>query len=105
LGTPKQEDWPGVELLPNYIEFQKTEPISLLPLFRQPTAEQSTNGIPSPLDLLMKLLELNPSKRITAKKVSTSTHILVGQIFISIFIWIGSGAPILSTITRAYKSA
>lgn len=70
LGTPKPEDWPGVELLPKYVEFQHSEAVSLIPLFRQPSPDQMTNGIPSSLDLLLNLLSLNPSKRISASEVS-----------------------------------
>ncbi len=72
VGTPGVDNWPGVELLPRYVEFQRTEPISLLGLFRKPAPDQITNEMPSSLDLLLKILALNPSKRLTAAEVSVS---------------------------------
>ncbi len=32
LGTPTRVDWPDVELLPNYVEFEACEAMSLAPL-------------------------------------------------------------------------
>ena len=75
LGTPREEDWPDVELLPNYVEFEKCDPISLQPLICPQTflsSQQSIEEANSRLDLLMKMLELNPNKRITAKEVIPS---------------------------------
>ena len=70
LGTPDPEDWPGVEMLKKYVHFTKTEPVSLLPMFSKPKDDQTTNGIPSSLDLLLRLLALNPMKRISVMDVS-----------------------------------
>ena len=56
LGTPTTENWPHVTLLPNYVEFEARGPIDLTVLFRQSPA----------LELLLLMLTLNPSKRISA---------------------------------------
>ena len=56
LGTPTAENWPNVMLLPNYVEFEVRGPMDLTVLFRQSPA----------LDLLLRMLTLNPSKRISA---------------------------------------
>ena len=32
LGTPTRADWPDVELLPNYVEFEACEAMNLAPL-------------------------------------------------------------------------
>ena len=61
LGTPTKENWPNATLLPNYVEFEYREAISLTPLFG---FENNSNN-PS-LDLLLRMLTLDPSKRITA---------------------------------------
>jgi serine/threonine protein kinase len=60
LGTPTDETWPNVRLLPNYIEFDYREALNLSQLFR------SESGA---LDLLLRMLTLNPSKRISAAEV------------------------------------
>lgn len=58
LGTPTEEQWPGVTTLPNYIEFTANSPMPLSNLF---SAAQD-----DALDLLTNLLVLNPLKRLTA---------------------------------------
>lgn len=60
LGTPSEESWPGVKLLPNYLEFHKVSPPPLKSLF--PKASEDA------LDLLAAMVTLNPSRRITAEK-------------------------------------
>ena len=77
LGTPRLEDWPGMNLLPKYAEFEPREPMELSKLFSKPrdstiaAASRNSNSaaIPSDLDLILKMLALNPSKRISAAKV------------------------------------
>ena len=59
-GTPSIEDWPGVDELPNYLEFKIKEQKPLNEIF--PFATEQC------LDLLDKMLQLNPNKRITAKE-------------------------------------
>ncbi|URD93971.1 hypothetical protein MUK42_00706 [Musa troglodytarum] len=60
LGTPNEEVWPGVSRLPNWHEYPQWSPKSLSSAV--PTLE--ANG----LDLLSKMLQYQPSKRISAKK-------------------------------------
>ncbi|AQK60779.1 hypothetical protein ZEAMMB73_Zm00001d053930 [Zea mays] len=60
LGTPTKETWPGVASLPDYKStFPKWPPVDLATVV--PTLE------PSGIDLLSKMLRLDPSKRITAR--------------------------------------
>jgi serine/threonine protein kinase len=73
LGTPTPTSWPGATLLPGYVEFEAREPMNLMSLFRSSSASTSGNGVistaPADLDLLLRLLTLNPLKRITATEV------------------------------------
>lgn len=57
LGTPTKDGWPTVHLLPNYVEFEPRGRMDLSLLFQHAPA----------LDLLLRMLELNPLKRITAR--------------------------------------
>lgn len=60
LGTPTKETWPGVASLPDYKStFPKWPPVDLATVV--PTLE------PAGIDLLSKMLRLDPSKRITAR--------------------------------------
>lgn len=59
-GTPNQENWPGVEQLEDYVEFKQMEPANLaktLPML-------SAHGV----NLLEKMLQLNPNKRPSAEE-------------------------------------
>lgn len=74
IGTPTAENWPNVHLLPNFVEFEPRAPMDLIPLFDS-TWKQDKSGkggllYPPALDLILKMLTLNPIKRITAKEVS-----------------------------------
>ncbi len=60
LGTPRLTDWPGVVSLPNYTEFS---PVAATP-FNQLFPDLQDADC---LDLLSSMLQLNPSKRITAR--------------------------------------
>lgn len=60
LGTPNEQDWPDCVLLPNYMEFTKTTPYPLNQIFQGESVEA--------LDLLGRMLQLNPNKRPTAKE-------------------------------------
>lgn len=58
LGTPSPATWLGVDMLPKYIEFEQRLPLNLTTLFGKGKAQD--------VDILLKMLELNPMKRITA---------------------------------------
>ncbi|KAG9241856.1 kinase-like domain-containing protein [Calycina marina] len=65
VGTPTEENWPGVSKLPAY-----TVPLPHTPVREKDYYNQmfGTAGIVG-VDLLMQMLVLDPSKRITAKEV------------------------------------
>jgi len=64
MGTPQESDWPGVTLLPNYVEFEPREPLDIKQLFLRGSTDG--NQQPADYDLIMRLLQLNPNKRLTA---------------------------------------
>jgi cyclin-dependent kinase 7 len=60
LGTPTDKSWPNVNLLPNYVEFEERTPLDLRDFFvRQFGAPETA------LELLMRLLELDPRVRLS----------------------------------------
>jgi len=59
-GTPTTSNWPGVDLLPNYLNFSPSTAPPLQSIF--------TAADPDAINLLQSLLELNPVKRITAEQ-------------------------------------
>mmetsp|Transcript_9874 Transcript_9874/g.18609 ORF Transcript_9874/g.18609 Transcript_9874/m.18609 type:complete len:109 (-) Transcript_9874:107-433(-) len=60
LGTPNEELWPGISLLPDYSEnFPKWNPKNL----KEFVPELDDLGV----DLLTKMLQYEPSKRINAR--------------------------------------
>ena len=64
-GTPTPQNWPGVDSLPNYIQYQNRDAPNMYELFRNVVKAEDANAI----DLLSKLLQLNPVNRITADEV------------------------------------
>ena len=73
FGTPTDDDWPDHKSLPSYITFRETKPTPLINIFPQAqfpfpfsikpyVIEQAPLGA---LDLLRKMMELNPNKRIS----------------------------------------
>ena len=78
LGTPTSDNWPYVQLLPNFVEFEPRLPMDLIPLFDSTwKADKQRHGqlqYPPALDLMLKMLTLNPLKRITAKDVRATCH-------------------------------
>ncbi|XLT02349.1 hypothetical protein HN51_051700 [Arachis hypogaea] len=59
LGTPTEEQWPGVTLLHDWHTYPKWEPQNL-------ARTVPTLG-PDRVDLLTKMLKYNPAERISAK--------------------------------------
>jgi cyclin-dependent kinase 7 len=59
LGTPKQDEWPYMKYLQNYVSFEAQQGRTFHELF--PAASDQT------VDLISRLLTYNPAKRITAK--------------------------------------
>lgn len=59
-GTPTKEDWPDHDLLPAFVQFKETPP----PDQRQFFLAASPEG----LDLMNKMLHLNPQKRVSAQE-------------------------------------
>lgn len=59
VGNPNEDNWPGVKNLPNFLPYEKVEP-TLTKMFE---TKMSKEGI----DLLGKLLTLNPLKRISCE--------------------------------------
>ncbi|OMH79936.1 putative tubulin-tyrosine ligase [Zancudomyces culisetae] len=57
LGTPTEDEWPGMTQLPDFVEMKKYPKAQLNLLF--------TAASPNALDLLGRMLCYNPSKRIT----------------------------------------
>lgn len=60
LGSPNIEHWPEITQLPGYLEFKKTPGTSLEALFSAVSDDA--------IDLLKKLLDFNPLKRITCRE-------------------------------------
>lgn len=59
LGSPDELSWPSMTLLPNYIPIRRNEPV--------PPLSEQFQGVPADaLDLLSKMVCLNPAQRITA---------------------------------------
>ncbi|RLN46409.1 hypothetical protein BBJ29_006222 [Phytophthora kernoviae] len=58
LGTPTEEEWPGVSSLANFVEFTPSTAPPLASIFSAASEDA--------LDLLSKLLKYNPGERITA---------------------------------------
>ncbi|KAL3158807.1 hypothetical protein ABBQ32_011533 [Trebouxia sp. C0010 RCD-2024] len=59
LGTPSEAQWPGMKDLPNFVEFQKTEPPPLASIVKGASEDA--------LDLLSKMMQFDPARRISAE--------------------------------------
>jgi cyclin-dependent kinase 7 len=66
MGTPTEQIWPNVTLLPNYIEFESREPLNLATLFPNYDENCESNKISSLLQLVSEMLMLDPLKRLSA---------------------------------------
>lgn len=70
-GTPSKEDWPDHDTLPAYIQFTPTPEPDHRILF--------TASSPESLDLLNKMMHLNPLKRVSAKEALKHPYFSVEQ--------------------------
>lgn len=61
LGTPNEENWPDAIQLPTYFQFTQADP--------KPFETVFSNVPEETLDLLKKILALNPTQRISASEV------------------------------------
>lgn len=64
MGTPTEDNWPGVTELPGYIKTDTQQPVRGRDFFIQTFGTVGTVGV----DLLMSTLKLDPRKRVTAKQ-------------------------------------
>ena len=64
LGTPNSTNWPDVDLLVNYVQFESRDALNLSSLFGDKAESPSSN-----LNLLLRMLTLNPKDRVTAEEV------------------------------------
>lgn len=71
LGTPSEQDWEGMNYLPTYMPFPASPKISFRKFF--PTASNEAR------DLLAKMLDLNPSKRISAQDALNHDYFSTGE--------------------------
>ena len=65
VGTPSEENWPGVSQLPNYVASEKVVPVRGRDFYTSMFPTAGGMGV----DLLMGMLKLDPRKRISAKGV------------------------------------
>ena len=72
LGTPQSDTWPGVETLPNYIEFMPCNKVPLHELFPEAS--------PGFITLMESLLVPNPQGRCTAKEALGSPYFKEGPL-------------------------
>lgn len=70
MGTPTEEDWPGMTKLPCYIEFEKRPliPLDQLDIFR--------HANPDVMDLLAACLKFCPSKRCNASQALKHKYLI-----------------------------
>lgn len=62
VGTPTEENWPGVSQLPNYVASEKNVPVRGRDFYTSMFPTAGNVGV----DLLMAMLKLDPRKRVTA---------------------------------------
>lgn len=67
VGTPTEENWPGVSKLPNFVSFEKDHfhPVKPLAGYMQEFAAIDLDGV----ELLMSMVTLDPRKRKTARQI------------------------------------
>lgn len=69
VGTPTEENWPGVSKLPEYTVPEPVTPVRGADYYLSVFGTAGSEGV----DLLMKMLTLDPRKRITAREVLEHT--------------------------------
>jgi len=65
VGTPTEENWPGVTQLPSYFAPSEVTPVHGKDFYKQRFGAVGDDGV----DLLMRTLTLDPRKRITAREM------------------------------------
>ncbi|KAH8664300.1 kinase-like domain-containing protein [Xylariales sp. PMI_506] len=65
IGTPTEDNWPGVTKLPDYMVDSDTKPVHAKAHYLGMFGSLGADGV----DLLMKTLVLDPKKRITAREM------------------------------------
>lgn len=65
IGTPTEENWPGVTKLPEYTAEKEVHPVRGRDYFLSMFGTVGTHGV----ELLMKTLILDPKKRVTAREM------------------------------------
>ena len=66
LGTPREENWPGMKMLPDYVEYAEILPAPLRTLFAGVPAAGTGPVLDDALDLLRRMLTYTPRERPTA---------------------------------------
>jgi serine/threonine protein kinase len=84
LGTPDESSWPGVSTLPDYVEFTKTT----APPLREVFSAASKHAV----DLLSRMLTLDPNKRywdqsVLVRGVVVYLHIYI-YIYVCVCVWL-----------------
>jgi len=70
-GTPNVEEWPGLDLLPDYVPFAKSEGIPFKEIFQRVSDEV--------IDLLKKMLKYDPRERPSAEKSLAHPYYTSGE--------------------------
>jgi len=65
VGTPNEDNWPGVSMLPNYVASEKVVPVRGREFYMGMFPTAGNVGV----DLLMAMLRLDPRKRVTARGI------------------------------------
>lgn len=65
VGTPREENWPGVSTLPNYVEMDRVVPVRGREYYMAKFPTAGGQGV----DLLMAMLKLDPRERASAREV------------------------------------
>jgi cyclin-dependent kinase 7 len=68
VGTPNEENWPGVSKLPNFVQPEKSYPVRGKDFFMREPNDMRTTGNEG-IELFMSMLALDPRKRKTARQI------------------------------------